>query len=98
MKRLYCNKRVQDMGVHDYSCFVCSDEGEQNLSIWDDTLLDDELPYEEMMCTYPPQESESNSVGPCIAYLLCFNKEISLSEMNEVKEAVEVDYCCDGWN
>lgn len=59
--------------THDYSCFICSVEGEQCLSkwnkgktIWDDTGRD--------ICNFPSQSYEDMRTGCKDAYLFSFNE------------------------
>lgn len=95
------------MGVMDYSCFLCSDEGEQDLTIWSygKTIWNEEnkeenekaeKDYDHQLCNYPPQKFEGNGVGSN-AYLFLFN-ENPLNNYNKPEKYIRAKYSWDDWD
>lgn len=89
------------MGIHDYSCFLCSFEGEQNLINWKECTTDtdeyEEIDYKNMQCTYPPQIDTINGFGENKAYIFFFKKNPLEHRARSYKHK-KASYSCIYWN
>jgi hypothetical protein len=88
------------MGIRDYSCFLCSCEGEQCLTNWRDYRAEDgddeDVNYNDRLCSYPTEEGESGSFGKGQCYLFHF-KQNPLNIVNKYYKCENVKYSWDDW-
>jgi len=83
------------MGIHDYSCFFCSIEGEQNLSTWPKFDPDDDL------IDYPLEndDTEERGAGDNSCYIFYFPSDTEpLKQWQYPASYQKVGYSWDNWD